>query len=526
MHAVPPIEERTILHYLRRGVELRPDAVAISDPTIELTYQHLYDRARNVAGGLKSRGIERGDRVLGMLDNSADCFVLLLATSFLGAELVPVNLAWRDGHLAHVINEAACVAAVLDPHYVEPVRAVAGEQLRTMVVRGTGDAEGAAGPTWDDLLDAAPVDPIEVGPDTVLVIIFTSGTTGKSKGVLTTHAQIVTMCSVCPHAPELGQQEKWYVPTPMSHALGLFGGAFAPLMFGGSSYIAPKFSPSRFLDDCREFGCTSMLVVSTMIDFVLAQPERPDDLDNPLVNVSVVPRTASAEAFRKRFGVRVTASYGSSEFGTSFADWSTDPVDSSVGVPREGVGVRLVDAEGRDVRPGEPGELLLKPEHRSEFTPGYVNNPEATAGLQREDGWFGTGDILRCDEAGRYYFVDRLKDTIRRRGENISSVEVETAIAGHDEIIECAAIGVGDPGDQEVMIVAVRATGSEVTEADLLQYAADRLPHYAVPRYIMFAEELPRTPTGKIQKRVLRDSDLPAWDREQAGITIARPGRP
>ena len=523
MHASPPIDERTILHYLRKGVEQQPDALAISDPTLELTYQQLYDRARAVAGGLKEQGIDRGDRVLVMLDNSADCFVLLLATSFLGAELVPVNLAWRDVHLAHVITEADCVAAVVDPQYLDAVNAVAGDRLRTIIVRGSWGDEG--GPTWDDLIEATPADPIEVGPDTILVIIFTSGTTGKSKGVLTTHAQIVTMCNYSPHALELGQLEKWYVPTPMFHALGLFGGAFAPLMFGGSSYIAPNFSPSRFLDDVRDSGSTSMLIVGTMIDFVVAQPERPDDLDNPLVNVNAVPRPASAEAFRRRFGARVTTSYGSSEFGTSFADWSTDPVDRSIGVPREGVQVRLVDAEGLDVPDGVPGELLLRPEDPSVFTPGYVNNPEATAGLQRDDGWFSTGDILRRDEDGRYFYVDRLKDSIRRRGENISSVEVEIAIAGHDDVVECAAIGVGDPADQEVMIVVIKAPGSGLSEVDLITYVAERLPYYAVPRFIAFADDLPRTPTGKLQKAVLRDRDLAAWDREEAGITVPRAGR-
>lgn len=525
MHSPLPMEDRTILHYLRQGVERHPEALAISDESIELTYQELWERARTIAGGLSDHGIARGDRVLTMLENSADCFVLLLATSFLGAELVPVNLAWRDAHLAHVISEADCVAAVVDPHYLDPLRVVAGDRLRVTVVRGpkrTDDAAGVVGPTWEDLLAASPVEPIEVRPDTTVAVIFTSGTTGKSKGVLTTHAQIVTMCNYSPHAPELGEKEKWYVPTPMFHALGLFGGAFAPLMFGGSSYIAPSFSPSRFWDDVRRSGATTMLVVGTMVDFVVAQPERPDDRDNTLHTVNAVPRPASAAAFRQRFGARVTTSYGSSEFGTSFADRSDEPVYRSLGVPREGVSCRLVDLEGRDVPTGEPGELLLRPEDPAVFTPGYVNNPEATAALQRDDGWFSTGDILRCDEGGRYYYVDRLKDSIRRRGENISSMEVELAIAGHDEVAECAAIGVGDPADQEVMIVVIKVPGSELTEVDLVRFVADRLPYYAVPRFIAFASDLPRTPTGKVQKAVLRGTDLAAWDREEAGITISR----
>ena len=517
-----PIEERTMLNVLRRGVAAHADSPALSDPSLSLTYGGLWDRACSVAGGLRSIGVGAGDRVMMMLDNSADCFVLLVATSFLGAELVPVNLAWRDAHLAHAIGEAGCVVAVADGHYLDAVRDAAGDRLRLTVARGASPV--AVDASWAELLGSDPVEPLEVGPDTTPIVIFTSGTTGKSKGVLTTHAQIVTMCSFSPHAAELGRAEKWYVPTPMFHALGLFGGTFAPLLFGASSYVAPNFSPSRFWEDVRRAQATTILGVGTMIDFLVAQPARDDDHDNPLRIFNTVPRPRTAEQFRERFDVLVTTSYGSSECGTSFADPSTDPVYRSFGWPRPGLGVRLVDPQGHDVEPGQPGELLLRPAHRAEFTPEYVNNPEASAQLER-DGWFPTGDLLRCDEEGRYYYVDRLRDSIRRRGENISSVEVELAVGSHDAVAECAAIGVGDPTDQEVMVVVIRVEGAAVSEEQLLAHAAQRLPYYAVPRFVAFVDELPRTPTGKIQKVALRRSDLERWDREEAGFVVARPTR-
>lgn len=523
MKPVPPIHERTLLHVVRRGAEAHPDAPAISDENISLSYRQLWDRACTIAGGLRNAGVQAGERVLMMLDNSADCFVLLLATSFAGAELVPVNLAWRDAHLAHAIAEASCVAAVVDPEYLPAVLAVSAGRLRTIVVRG-GDDSLAADWTWDGLLAGDPVEPVEAGPETTPVIIFTSGTTGRSKGVRTTHAQIFTMCYYSPHLPELGTAEKWYVPAPMFHALGLFGGAFAPLIFGASSFVTSRFSPSRFWAEVRSSGATTMIAVGTMIDFLVAQPERPDDRDNPLRIANCVPRPATAQQFRDRFDVLVTTSYGSSEHGTSIVDWSRNPVDRSLGKPREGVSVRLVDPAGKDVGPNEAGELWLRPEHRSVFTPGYVNSPEATAALER-NGWFPTGDVLRRDEAGLLYYVDRLRDSIRRRGENISSVEVELAVTAHDEVIECAAVGVGDPADQEVMVAVIRTPDSTLTESELVLFAAGRLPYYAVPRFVVFVSDLPRTPTGKIQKVRLREADLPSWDREAAGVTIARPGR-
>ena len=529
MSASPPIEQRTLLHVLRRGVEVYPDRPAIADESVDLTYRQLWDRACRVAGGLSAAGVGPGDPVLMLLENSADNFVLLTATSFLGAVLVPANLAYTASNLEHVISGAGCVAAVVDDHFVEIVGQAAAGRLRAMVVRdlsgeGAGQNSGAGRSTWDQLLRAEPVEPVEAGPESVLAIIFTSGTTGTSKGVLTTHAQAYTMCYFCPHAAELGEAERFYTVTPMFHALGLFGGVFAPLIFGGSAYIARAFSASRFWAEVRSVGATTAFVVGTMVDFVVAQPPRPDDRHHGMRVVNMVPLPHSAAVFAERFGVKVTTSYGMSESGTMLVNWGVRAGSRSVGVPREGVTARLVDKADKDVANGEVGELILQPEDPSVFTPGYVNKTEASASLWR-NGWFCTGDLLRQDEDGLYYFVDRVKDSIRRRGENISSIEVELAVMSHPEILECAAVGIGDPADQEVMVVVIRDAESSLTEADLIHFLVGRLPYFAVPRYICFATALPRTPTGKIRKAELRTGSLAAWDREAAGITISKPTR-
>lgn len=531
MHVAPPLAERTLLHILRRGLERHPDAPAIADESLDLTYRQLWERASRVAGGLRAAGVREGDTVLSMLESSADCFVLLVATSFLGAPLVPVNLAWNDTYLSHAVAKTECKVAVVDDHLVDTLEHAAGESVRTLIVRQPDTRDATPAPdtppalTWAGLLGSDPVEPVEVGPGTVLAIIFTSGTTGKSKGVKTTHAQAFTMCFYSPHQPERGAQARWYVPAPMFHALGLFGGTLAPLIVGGSAYVATKFSPSRFWDDVRRSGANFTFLIGPMVDFILAQPPRPDDRDHQLGIVNAVPRTTTAVDFADRFGVKVTTSFGQSECGTVIADWTGQAPPRSVGVPRTGVEVRLIGPDGSDVADGDPGELILRPEDPSVITPGYINDAEATAAVLRGD-WYHSGDLLRRDKQGLYYFVDRIKDSIRRRGENISSVEVELAVQTHPEVLDCAAIGVGDAVEQEVLAVVVRTESATLTEAELVTYLLSRLPYYAVPRYVAFMTQLPRTQTGKIQKAALRAMEMNPWDREEAGIKVSRPTRP
>jgi crotonobetaine/carnitine-CoA ligase len=189
------------------------------------------------------------------------------------------------------------------------------------------------------------------------------------------------------------------------------------------------------------------------------------------------------------------------------------------------VEVRLIGPDGSDVADGDPGELILRPEDPSVITPGYINDAEATAAVLRGD-WYHSGDLLRRDKQGLYYFVDRIKDSIRRRGENISSVEVELAVQTHPEVLDCAAIGVGGAVEQEVLAVVVRTESATLTEAELVTYLLSRLPYYAVPRYVAFMTQLPRTQTGKIQKAALRAMEMNPWDREEAGIKVSRPTRP
>jgi crotonobetaine/carnitine-CoA ligase len=279
-----------------------------------------------------------------------------------------------------------------------------------------------------------------------------------------------------------------------------------------------RFRTSTWLDDIRDFGCTDTLVIGAMVSFLMNSPEREDDADNPLRVCTGGPLAANIEDFAARFGIdRVVATYGMSEivnvFMTPPGETVTVRTHQSVG-KESGFPVRIVKDGGAMGGIGEVGELQVGGD-RSCLNLGYINNPEATQDAWTPDGWFKTGDLFRRDEEGYYYFVDRLKDSLRRRGENISSAEVEAVALQHPLIQSCAVIAVpSEFSEDEVMIFAVPQDESDLTPEELLDFMRNKTPGFALPRFVEFVSELPHTPTMKIQKVELRDRGRgPAtWD--------------
>jgi crotonobetaine/carnitine-CoA ligase len=267
-----------------------------------------------------------------------------------------------------------------------------------------------------------------------------------------------------------------------------------------------------------------------------SRPEKPDDADNPLRRVLMVPLAADYRAFEQRFGVRVSTGWGMTEIGFPVA--TADPPNAEAcGRRSPAYEAKIVDADDYEVPDGEIGELVVRPRKPWTTMLGYFNNGEATARTWR-NGWLHTADALRRDPDGNYYFVDRKADYLRTRGNNVSSVEVETEVRAHPEITDCACVAVPSDlsrltghtsrpavmGDDDIKIVASRGQGSTLTEAQLLAYLVPRLPRYVIPRYIEFVDEFPRTPTGKIQKAVLRETvrETTGWDRVAAGVELPR----
>jgi crotonobetaine/carnitine-CoA ligase len=316
--------------------------------------------------------------------------------------------------------------------------------------------------------------------------------------------------------------DRFYVCAPMFH-----GGADTPiysmLQLGASIAISKGFSASGFWKTARELGCTLAWIHSSMSLFLYKQPPKPDDRDNPLRFVMMAPLIERFAEFAERFDVRVYMIYGMTEIPCPFR--VVDPVERrSLGPPvDDGVELRIVDEHDVPLGDEQPGELVLRHTVPWAISPGYLGDVEATARVWR-NGWFHTGDVFARRANGDFYLVDRVKDSIRRRGENVSAAEVETEILSHPDVTEAAAIGVPAELDEEILAYAVVRPESDLGPEALHEHLVERLAYFAVPRYIAFVETLPRNPALRVDKPQLRELGLPSdvWDREVAGVVLQR----
>jgi crotonobetaine/carnitine-CoA ligase len=344
--------------------------------------------------------------------------------------------------------------------------------------------------------------------------MYTSGTTGPSKGVPLPHAY--TVGASRPFGGgwlDTDHEDVNYVFLPLYHQAGQWGGVLNAVIAGATAYLAPRFGASTFWEDARRVGATVAGFVGSAGAMLLAQPVRADDTDNPLREITMSPLVADVGEFERRFAVRVSTSFGSTEVGCVLVD---DPsMRRGTYRARDGYEVRLVDDQDIEVDPGESGELVVRPPEPWTSIIAYHNRTAESLAIWR-NGWLHTGDALRSCEDGTFEFVDRIKDCIRRRGENISSLDVEAAVLGHSRVRECAAYAVpSELGEDEVMLSVVLA--DPLPPAELIDYLAERMPRFMLPRFVRVADELPRTPTAKVQKAELRRLGRQgAWDREAA----------
>ncbi|UIX29167.1 AMP-binding protein [Streptomyces sp. GQFP] len=528
-------ERWTITEALRENLARRPGQVALGSPVATLTYQEVWDRACELGAGLRGAGVSAGDRVLIMLDNSTDYALALVALNFIGAVAVPTNTMYKGAILTHVVSDSGATTALVEAHYLETLSRFDGGLLKTLVVRGgneegngtrPGDFSGRRLLPFTALQLSGPaIEPVERHVWDPLLIGYTSGTTGKSKGVVLTNAHMFQAADPDTIQGMLGgEDEVVYIVCPMFHILGI-GGMATAFIVGGSAYIEERFSASTFITDATRVGATHTLLVATMGEFLMHQPLRDSDAECSIRTAYMNPVHSKHKEFTARFGIVLRSSFGSTEVGGVIATGADQTaIDRiSCGKPRPGVQIRLVDEHDIEVPVGEPGECIVRHIYPWTLCLSYLHDSQATANAWR-NGWFHTGDLLRQDSDGYYYFVDRVKDAIRRRGENVSSMEVEREVLAHEEVVGCAAVAVdADEFEQEIKIFVVRRPDSTLTEAALTAFLIDRLPRYAVPRFVRFAEDLPRTPTGKARKAELRrESNEGCWDREAAGIVVPR----
>jgi crotonobetaine/carnitine-CoA ligase len=386
--------------------------------------------------------------------------------------------------------------------------------------------------TMDELLDGVgherPNLPRPLEPWDDLSLIYTPGTTGPSKGVRAAYAAFWNYAN-CFVLPFVTDEDRYLSSLPMFHTAGT-GITYSMLRAGGSMALNKGFSASRFWDDVRRFDATVTIAIHGMVTFMLNQPTRDDDADNPLRTVYMGPLSQHKE-FARRYGVRVYTAYGMTEVPVPIVS-DLDPEDGkSCGRAADPVNyeLRLVDENDVPVPPGTPGELVARHTLPWTINSGYKNMPEATAEAWR-NGWFHTGDQFVQDAEGNFFFLDRIKDVIRRRGENISSFEVETEVLSHPLVKDAAAIAVKNPdldeaaGDEEVKVAVVLEEGATLDPGELIGYLAGRMPAYWVPRFVEYMPELPRTESHKLKKAEMREAGITpeTWDRERAGIKLSR----
>jgi crotonobetaine/carnitine-CoA ligase len=525
-----PLEERTLNRVLQDAMEQRPEHVALMDGHGHLNYAQLWDAARTIASGYHHLGIARQEPVLLMLDNHIDSALAWTGLSFNASMETLVNTAYKGRFLNHLIRDSGARFAVVEEQYLPQVLEAADGILDGIVVRPTKGDDPAPYHErstrvipFADLSAHGQRGPELVEPWDLLAILYTSGTTGISKGALLPHAAAYTTAEF---TGRQGPEDIRYVVAPQFHVAGQWGGVYRALIPGSTAYVASGFHVTTIWDEVRSIGATTTQLVGTMPEFLLRQPTRPDDADNPLREVYMTPVTTDLATFRSRFGVEVVTGFGSTEGGTFLTDLDADNVaPRRCGREHPDVEVRLVDEHDREVEIGEVGEAVVRTKLPWTVMVGWNGLPEKTVEAWR-NGWLHSGDALRKDEDGIYYFVDRVDDAIRRRGENVSSYEVEVEVAGHPEVREAIAIAVeSEYSEDEIKIMVIREDGSELGEEDLVRYLADRMPYFMVPRFIEYVDDFPRTPTQKVKKAELRAGGIgKAWDREQAGITVTRTG--
>jgi crotonobetaine/carnitine-CoA ligase len=511
----------------------------------ETGHMHTYSEAHalgNRAGnGFAGVGIGFGDNVAVMLNNRLEYLWSWIGLSRIGGVLVGINTALKGTFLTHVLTNTKARVGVFEPEYLAWLADIEDTVPDMEVVYVPGDVFDSDNiPAFkrikvrnlDEVMAGAPDEiETEVTYRDIGMIMFTSGTTGPSKGALMPHGHLYLFGHCMETHLGLTEDDHYYICMPLFHAQGIMMQFFATLIAGGSAVLVKQFRATSWIDDIRAHGCTVTNLLGVMNDFVLRQPAKTSDTDNKLRIVSAVPVTDETLAnLRSRFAIpKFNELFGMTEINLPVARPldAPDEAGCSGKVWDEYFEVIVADPETDEELPfGEVGEILVRPKEPFCFMAGYNGMPERTVETWRNF-WFHTGDAGRMDGRGYLWYIDRIKDTIRRRGENISSFEVEAVFLDHDAVKECAAVAVKAEmgGEDEVLMCIILEDGAAAPDpADLLDYAAPRMPYFAVPRYIDFVDEIPTTPTAKIQKNKLRDRGLSpgAWDREAAGYKVNR----
>lgn len=493
-----PEGSSTIPSLFETAVERSPSKPWLTFEDQTYSFEEAHRRIGAFAAVMRDEGVRAGSFVLATARNSPEYLFTWLAATRLGAVIVAVNPKGTHDELAGLLRQ-------VDPHLV-----VSDGELEELVRAAIDDADGTARLSWVEDLMATPDTegpPAAAATDDVALMIPTSGTTGRSKLVMQTHRAYTMAGEGFPFWLGLNEEDKLMTSLPLFHVNAPAYSVLGSISAGCGLILLPRFSGSRFIDWARRYGATEFNAIGAMIEILMRQPERNDDADNPLRLCYTGPSPPKERQLEieRRFGFEIVCGYALSESPYGLI-WKrgTRPF-GTLGSPRQHptmghVNDARVLVDGREAKAGEIGELELK---NPAVMVGYYDMPEETERVL-SDGWLRTGDLVTVNADGTFGFVGRQKELIRRRGENLSPVEVEAALEEHPAVVEAAVIGVpSDLTEEEVKAFVVLAAGAVVPPDELQGFVTERLAPFKVPRYFEFVAELPHTATGRIAKHQL-----------------------
>lgn len=527
--------ERVLTDIIADKARQYPDHVVFQFGDDPLTFGELNERINKAANGFLALGVTKGDMVAIMLPNCPEFLYAWFGLNKIGAVEVPINVALKGSGLTYQIVQSDSVVLVADTAYRDRLDDVATDltSVRSVVFhdRAAGGEKTSPWQGFETLSFAQLLDHSSTAPQADVVysdlasILYTSGTTGVSKGVMLSHHYWYEIWAEAVNYARYTEDDVLYTGLPFFHG-NAQGMTIGPaILADAKAVIVERFSASRLLDDCRRWNCTEANYIGGIIPILLKQQAQDNDGDNPLrLMVGAAAPIEVWDEFETRFNTTLLELYGMTECYCCLSNPYDERRPGSCGKPITGWDVKLVDDNDVEVAPGEIGEFIARPDRMFVGTTGYYKQPEATLELFKNL-WMHTGDLGRRDEDGYFYFVDRKKQALRRRGENISSFEVEAVISANPAVLESCVVGVpSDVGEDDVKAVVVLLEGQTLTEEELIRWCEPRMAYFAVPRYIAFRKELPKTPSERVEKYKLKTEGVTAdcWDREAAGIELQR----
>ncbi len=502
-----PAEEATVPALLAARAERTPEVPFLRWRGESWSYHEAWEEALRFAAWVERRRAGAAMRVASFLPNCPEALWAWLGTLAAGATYVPLHREHRGEILADMIRRSRAQLLVTDPEGAADLPGLAGWPVEVVH------------PDWAEVRTIEPAQPADPRPGDLAELMYTSGTTGRAKAVELSHNQLCRGAGWVARLLELAEDDVFHAWLPLYHVAGQADVVLPTVIGGGTVALYPTFSRSGFWDQVAESGSTILIGFPNLYELLHSLPPREDDARNSLrAGVGAAMPVRFVADFEARFGVRLHNVYGMTEAEPMLLpEPGVRTPARSCGRANPDLEVAVLASDGHRVAAGAVGEIACRPRVPDVLTSGYEGDPEATAAAMR-DGWFHSGDLGRVDADGFFYFVDRIKHSIRRGGESISSSELEAVVAGHPAVAEVCAIGVPSPlGEEDVKVVVVPVAGAVLDPAALRAWCRGRMAAFMLPRYVEVVAALPRAQTGKVMKEELREVGAGTWDAAMAG---------